>query len=63
LISGYTEPLGLTEENTGADIVLTKCASEVPQLLRAVKKVLRRPAKKPVAAQRGAPKPPRQRAS
>jgi CheY-like chemotaxis protein len=48
LISGFTDTLGLTESNTGADIVLQKSAHEVPQLIRAVNRLLRKqPAKKP----------------
>lgn len=55
LISGYAEALGMTEANTGADVVITKSASEVPQLIRSVNRLLRRPAlKKPVGSQRGA---------
>jgi CheY-like chemotaxis protein len=53
LISGYTETLGLNEKATGADAVLAKSAHEVPQLLRTVARLLRRPARKPVAAQNG----------
>lgn len=57
LISGYAEALGMTEANTGADVVITKSASEVPQLIRSVNRLLRRPApKKPVGSQRGAPR-------
>jgi CheY-like chemotaxis protein len=51
LISGYTETLGLNERATGADVVLAKSAHEVPQLLRSVARLLRRPARKSVAAQ------------
>lgn len=48
LISGFTDTLGLTESNTGADIVLQKSAHEVPQLIRAVNRLLRKqPARKP----------------
>jgi CheY-like chemotaxis protein len=55
LISGYAEALGMTEASTGADIVIAKSASEVPQLIRSVNRLLRRPAvKKPVGSQRGA---------
>lgn len=42
LISGFVDTLGLTEESTGADAVIQKSANEVPQLLRAVARVLRR---------------------
>jgi CheY-like chemotaxis protein len=48
LISGFTDTLGLTESNTGADVVLQKSAHEVTQLIRAVNRLLRKqPAKKP----------------
>ena len=40
LISGYAEPLGLTEKNTGATVVIMKSANEVQHLVRAVKRVL-----------------------
>jgi CheY-like chemotaxis protein len=50
LLSGFTDTLGLTEENTGADIVLQKSANEVNQLIRAVNRLQRKPpAKKPVS--------------
>lgn len=49
LISGFTDTLGLSEANTLADIVLQKNASEVGQLVRAVTKLLIRPARKPAA--------------
>jgi CheY-like chemotaxis protein len=54
LISGFTDTLGLNENNTGADIVLQKSSHEVGQLIRAVNRLLRKqnqPAKKPVASQ------------
>jgi CheY-like chemotaxis protein len=47
MLSGYVEALGLTESTTGADVVLAKSANEVPQLMRAVSRLLRRKAKKP----------------
>ena len=42
LISGFSTALGLNEESTGADLVLQKSATEVPQLIRAVNRLLRR---------------------
>jgi CheY-like chemotaxis protein len=56
LISGFTDTLGLDETNTGADIVLQKSNNEVPQLIRAVNRLLRKkqqPAKKPSGSQTG----------
>jgi len=35
LLSGFVEPLGLTEQSTGADVVIVKSAGEVGQLTRA----------------------------
>jgi CheY-like chemotaxis protein len=55
LLSGFVDILGLTEQSTGADVVIAKSASEVPKLLRAVDRVLnRRPQRKPAARQHGA---------
>jgi CheY-like chemotaxis protein len=54
LISGFTDTLGLNENNTGADIVIQKSSHEVGQLIRAVNRLLRkqnRPSKKPAASQ------------
>ena len=56
LISGFTDTLGLDEANTGADIVLQKSNNEVPQLIRAVNRLLRKkqqPPKKPTGLQTG----------
>ena len=56
LISGFTDTLGLDEANTGADIVLQKSNQEVPQLVRAVSRLLRKqqqPPKKPTNSQPG----------
>jgi len=52
LISKVVEPLGLNEENTGADAVIAKSATEASNLLRAVKRLLNRPARKPAGSQR-----------
>jgi CheY-like chemotaxis protein len=55
LLSGYVEALGLVESNTGADVVISKNANEVPHLIRSVQRLLRRNApKKPAASQRAA---------
>ena len=56
LISGFTDTLGLDEANTGADIVLQKSNNEVPQLIRAVNRLLRKqqaPPKKPTGLATG----------
>ena len=52
LLSGFVEPLGLTEESTGADAVIAKSSSEPAHLLRWVKRLAARPpVRKPPAAQ------------
>ena len=51
LLSGFVEPLGLTEESTGADVVIVKSAGEVGQLTRSVKRLLSQPpARKPAGS-------------
>lgn len=40
LLSGFVEPLGLTEETTNADAVLPKSASEVTTLVRVIHRLL-----------------------
>jgi CheY-like chemotaxis protein len=57
LLSGFVEPLGLTEQSTGADVVIAKSAGEVRSLLRAVDRVLNpRIGRKPPERQRAAPR-------
>jgi CheY-like chemotaxis protein len=43
LLSGFVEPLGLTEENTGADVVIAKNAAEPVYLARWIKRLLNHP--------------------
>jgi CheY-like chemotaxis protein len=51
LLSGFVEPLGLTEQSTGADVVIVKSAGEVGQLTRSVKRLVNQPpVRKPVAS-------------
>ncbi|MFL6451461.1 MAG: response regulator [Bryobacteraceae bacterium] len=45
LLTGFAESLGLTPENTGADIVIQKSSRELPTLLRTAKKLLHPPKK------------------
>lgn len=53
LLSGFVEPLGLTEQSTGADVVLSKSAGEVGHLVRTVSRLLSRQIpRKPAAAQK-----------
>ena len=47
LLSGFVEPLGLTEQNTGADAVITKSANEPAHLVRSVKRLVNRAVRKP----------------
>jgi CheY-like chemotaxis protein len=54
LVSGFVDALGLSESNTGADVVIQKSANEVAHLVRSVNRLLRR--KKPPASEGGAAK-------
>ncbi|MGP8246428.1 MAG: response regulator [Bryobacteraceae bacterium] len=55
LLSGVVEPLGLTEENTGADAVIAKTSNEPAHLMRWVKRLLNRTApRKPARSQKTA---------
>jgi CheY-like chemotaxis protein len=52
LLSGFVEPLGLTEQSTGADVVLSKSAGELGFLLRSVRRLLsRQPLRKTVESE------------
>jgi two-component system, NtrC family, C4-dicarboxylate transport response regulator DctD len=46
LLSGFVEPLGLTETNTGADSVIAKSAQEAVHLVRSVKRLTAVPSRK-----------------
>ncbi|HTP30712.1 MAG TPA: response regulator [Candidatus Acidoferrales bacterium] len=53
LLSGFVDPLGLTVDNTGADVVLAKSAHEPSQLVRSVKRLVNsRSLRKPILSQR-----------
>jgi CheY-like chemotaxis protein len=52
LLSGFVEPLGLNEENTGADAVIAKSSHEPGNLARAVKRLLNRTWRKPPSSQK-----------
>jgi CheY-like chemotaxis protein len=43
LLSGFVDCLGLTSQTTGADELINKSNKEVPELLRAIKKLAARP--------------------
>jgi CheY-like chemotaxis protein len=54
LLSGFVDALGLNEHTTGAAAVVQKSANEVPHLVRAVARMLKRkPVKKSVAKETG----------
>jgi len=54
LLSGFVEPLGLTEQSTGADVVIVKSSGEVGHLTRSVKRLLGQPpARKPAGSAKG----------
>ena len=56
LLSGFVEPLGLCEQTTGADVVISKSAGEVGHLTQSVKRLLSRPpVRKPPASAVSAP--------
>lgn len=57
LLSGFVEGMGLTEENTGADVVLMKSSREGAHLVRAVKRLMSAtPRRKPAGSQKLLPK-------
>ena len=47
LLTGFAENLGLSPENTGADVVLQKCSNEISNLVRQAKRLLTAPKKPP----------------
>lgn len=56
LLSSFAEPLGLNEQNTGADAVIAKNSNEAANLIRTVRRLSnkqagRAPARKPAASQ------------
>jgi len=54
LLSGFVDPLGLNEDNNGADIVIAKSSHEPQQLVRAVKRLIStRTLRKPATSQKG----------
>ena len=60
LLSGFVDPLGLTEGNTAADIVLAKSSNEAAHLVRWVKRLSNRiTPRKPPSTQSGGEPPAR----
>ena len=55
LLSGYIDALGLTAELSGADELINKSNKEVPELLRAIRRMETRPPRKPASSQRTSP--------
>src|SRR5580658_3886285 len=53
LLSGFVNCMGLTPESTGADELINKSNKEVPELLRAVRKLAARPRRKKASSERG----------
>lgn len=54
LLSGFIGVLGLNEENTGADELILKSNKEVPELLRAVRKLAHQtPRRRPASPANG----------
>jgi CheY-like chemotaxis protein len=50
LLSGFASCLGMTAESSGADEVLSKSNKEVPELLRALKRLAAQPPRKAAAS-------------
>lgn len=62
LLSGFIGVLGLNEENTGADELILKTNREVPELLRAVRKLAHQgPRRRPPSPEGGTPRSARSR--
>lgn len=58
LLSGYTEPLNLEAKVKDADCILSKGAREIPDLLNAVRRLLRKATRKPAASVQAKAKKP-----
>jgi CheY-like chemotaxis protein len=60
LLSGFVDPLGLTEENTGADAVIPKSNKEATHLIRWLRRLsTQMPPRRPAGSQQGGPPPVR----
>ena len=53
LLSGFIDGVGLTTESSGADELISKSNKEVPELLRAIKKLAAQPGRRKPGSQRG----------
>ena len=52
MLSGFVAAIGMTLASTGADEVIAKSSQEIPELLRAVRKLAQMPAKRGPASAR-----------
>jgi CheY-like chemotaxis protein len=52
LLSGFIDCLGLTEQSTGADELISKTNKEVPDLIRTIRKLSTRPRRRGASSQR-----------
>jgi CheY-like chemotaxis protein len=55
LLSGFVDPLGLTEQGTGADVVIAKSSHEPAHLLSWVKRLVNRAAPRKPPGRQGGP--------
>lgn len=55
MLSGYIDCSGLTTESSGADELINKSDKEVPQLLRAIRRLAVQPRRRRPSSQRGGP--------
>jgi CheY-like chemotaxis protein len=53
LLSGFIECLGMTVESSGADELINKSNKEIPELLRAIRKLAAHPLRRKPGSQRG----------
>jgi CheY-like chemotaxis protein len=58
LLSGFVEPLGLTEAGTGADVVIAKTSHEPAHLLSSVKRLINRATLRKPPSRQGSPGSP-----
>jgi CheY-like chemotaxis protein len=53
LLSGFIDCLGMTAESTGADETINKSNKEIPELLRAIRKLAARPRRRKASSDPG----------
>jgi CheY-like chemotaxis protein len=53
LLSGFVDCLGLTPQSSGADELINKSNKEIPELLRAIRKLAARPRRRKAGSQSG----------